>query len=604
MIGRGGYYQGSDVPSKRYRRDDNADPTNPNPSIVVHVRNLHQKVTEADLLEALSNFGPVAYATCIPHSRMALVEFEDIEGAKACVNFAASNQINVGGQAALFNYSTSQCIERMGFESATPNKVLVVTVLNAQYPVDADVIYQISNAQGKVLRVAVMHKPTVVQALVEFESTEVAKAAKHAMNGADIYSGCCTLKVEFAKPERVRVTRQDKDQRDFTLPDNEIPQDTGRKTLIPSRPDDHHSLDRRSYEDDRDAYDRRDYAPSQPPVQSYGYPQRGSGPPEYYNDRGGPPPPSRYREEYDDRGRGQHVGGGPGCVLMVYGIEHAKINCDMLFNILCQYGNVLRISFMRTKIETGMIEMGTPDERHNVLDFLQGFAIFDLKLEFKPSHQECVHYLRDPFLLPDGSPSFRDYTTSRNQRFTTPELASKNRIIFPTNVLHWFNAPGTMDEKTLLEMMADKTDHKPIKIEIFPSRNERSAAGTAEFETIEIANEVLANVNHTPVNSPYGSAPFIVKWAYATPRRWDGSGGEPPKYEDGSDGVKREGYIHPAARPSPSFRRGRGGGDSGFRRESYRGGLHGNGGGDRFGPYPPRGGGFRGGRGRGRFNDY
>lgn len=87
----------------------------------------------------------------------------------------------------------------MGFESATPNKVLVVTVLNAQYPIDADVIYQISNAQGKVLRVAVMHKPTVVQALVEFESMEVAKAAKHAMNGADIYSGCCTLKVEFAK---------------------------------------------------------------------------------------------------------------------------------------------------------------------------------------------------------------------------------------------------------------------------------------------------------------------------------------------------------------------------------------------------------------------
>lgn len=80
---------------------------------MVHVRNLHQKVikpktnknyfiyfqvTEADLLEALSNFGPVAYATCIPHSRMALVEFEDIEGAKACVNFATSNQINVGGQ--------------------------------------------------------------------------------------------------------------------------------------------------------------------------------------------------------------------------------------------------------------------------------------------------------------------------------------------------------------------------------------------------------------------------------------------------------------------------------------------------------------------------
>ncbi|EGT59646.1 hypothetical protein CAEBREN_28309 [Caenorhabditis brenneri] len=488
------------------------------------------------------------------------------------------------------------------------------------------------------------------------------------MNGADIYSGCCTLKVEFAKPDRVRVVRQDKDQRDFTLPDSwfflgplflalyhfnsflmnwfpmiaclvdicrfekqhanrytrkprdnqknrnpniisitviahsyEVPQDSGRKTLIPSRPDDHY-YDRRPYEEERDPYDRRDYAPPPPPQPHYGYPPRGAGPPDYYNDRG-PPLQSRYRDDYDDRGRMQPTGGGPGCVLMVYGIEHSKINCDMMFNILCQYGNVLRISFMRTKVETGMIEMGTPDERHNVLDFLQGFSIFGLKLEFKPSHQECVHFLRDPFLLPDGSPSFKDYTSSRNQRFTTPELASKNRIIFPTHVLHWFNAPGTMDENALLDLLAEKTEHKPLKIEVFPSRNERSAAGTAEFESVEIANEVLAKVNHTPVNSPYGSAPFIVKWAYATPRRWDGSGGEPPKYDEGGDGERREGYIQPAARPSPSFRRGRG--DSGYRRDSYRGGLHGNGGHDRFAPYPGRGGGgFRGGRGRGRFNDY
>ncbi len=82
----------SGPPSKRYRRvslynqttstvidvlqDDNVDPTNPDPSIVVHVRNLSPKATEADLLEALSHFGPISYATCMPNKRMALVEFE------------------------------------------------------------------------------------------------------------------------------------------------------------------------------------------------------------------------------------------------------------------------------------------------------------------------------------------------------------------------------------------------------------------------------------------------------------------------------------------------------------------------------------------------
>lgn len=164
---------------------------------------------------------------------------------------------------------------------------------------------------------------------------------------------------------------------------------------------------------------------------------------------------------------------------------------------------------MRSKVETGMIEMGKSDERQNVLDFLQGVELFGLKLEFKPSHQEGVHHLRDPFLLPDGSPSFADFSSSRNQRFSTPEFASKNRIVFPTNVLHWFNAPGTMDEAAIRQMIADKTNHTPVKIDVFPSRNERSAAGTVEFATIEAANETLALVNHQPVDSPYGSVSTV-----------------------------------------------------------------------------------------------
>lgn len=95
-------------PTKRYRRDETADPTNPNPSIVVHVRNLNPKATEADLLEALSHFGPIAYATCIAAKRMALVEFEELECARKCVVFAQNTPINVAGYPALFNYSTSQ----------------------------------------------------------------------------------------------------------------------------------------------------------------------------------------------------------------------------------------------------------------------------------------------------------------------------------------------------------------------------------------------------------------------------------------------------------------------------------------------------------------
>lgn len=73
-----------------------------------------------------------------------------------------------------------------------------------------------------------MIKRNMVQALVEYDTIESARKAKHAINGADIYSGCCTLKVEFAKVfyflfnvffkvDHVKVTRNDQDQWDYTL---------------------------------------------------------------------------------------------------------------------------------------------------------------------------------------------------------------------------------------------------------------------------------------------------------------------------------------------------------------------------------------------------
>lgn len=55
----------------------------------------------------------------------------------------------------------------------------------------------ICSAYGQVLRI-VIFKKNGVQAMIEFENVECATRAKQSLNGADIYSGCCTLKIEFA----------------------------------------------------------------------------------------------------------------------------------------------------------------------------------------------------------------------------------------------------------------------------------------------------------------------------------------------------------------------------------------------------------------------
>ena len=72
------------------------------------------------------------------------------------------------------------------------------------------------------------------------------------------------------------------------------------------------------------------------PMHGGGMP-RGGGPP-----RGPPRGPPAPMSEYDD-GRG---GGGmlqQGSVLMVYGLNSQKMNCERLFNLFCLYGNVVRV---------------------------------------------------------------------------------------------------------------------------------------------------------------------------------------------------------------------------------------------------------------------
>ena len=46
-----------------------------------------------------------------------------------------------------------------------------------------------------------------------------------------------------------------------------------------------------------------------------------------------------------DYGRDEGSYGGVSPVLMVYGLNPDKMNCDRLFNLLCLYGNVLKVNF-------------------------------------------------------------------------------------------------------------------------------------------------------------------------------------------------------------------------------------------------------------------
>ncbi|XP_077447762.1 heterogeneous nuclear ribonucleoprotein L [Stigmatopora argus] len=515
----GRFYGEGGRATKRQKTDEGGmtmegydDPHKPLPSPVVHIRGLVDGVVESDLVEALQEFGTVSSVVMMPKKRQALAEYEDMNASCNAVTYAAENQVYIAGHPAFINYSTSQKISRPGDSDDTRivNNVLLLTIINPIYPITTDVLYTICNNCGPVERIVIFRK-NGVQAMVEFDSVQSAQRAKASLNGADIYSGCCTLKIEYAKPTRLNVFKNDQDTWDYTNP-NLSSQDAEGEGNWNSSQDPNANPNKRQ---------RQPALLGDHPA-DYGGPQGGYH--GYSDDSYGPP----HRMGMGARGRGsQRYGAGYGPpppeygahadspVLMVYGLEPAKINADKVFNIFCLYGNVERVKFMKSKPGAAMVEMGDCYAVDRAISHLNNNFLFGQKLNVCVSKQQAI-VPGQSYQLEDNSTSFKDFHGSRNNRFTSPEQAAKNRIQHPTNVLHFFNAQPDISEE-LFDQICDELGIKsPGSVKLFTGKSERSSSGLLEWDSINDAMEALALMNHHQMKNPSGPYPYTLKLCFST----------------------------------------------------------------------------------------
>ncbi|ESN89875.1 hypothetical protein HELRODRAFT_104598 [Helobdella robusta] len=459
-----------------------------------------------------------------------------------------------------------------------PGNVLLFNVLNPKYPITVDVMNTICTNSGGVVNKIVIMRKNGVQAMVEFESPQMAETIKESLNGADIYSGCCTLKIEWAKVPRLSVSKNDQDSWDYTsqksdkfhslLPiprDEEYMDDPGRAPVgmgpssqqplphhhqssdygHPPAYTDHHSRGGRTDGGGFNSAGRMDGASfAAGRMDDYG----GSGGPYRGGDRYPPPPhhrgapgggprsgPPGPRQEfhppaYEHHGGNQYMpdaegfrggrgggrgfrgsfqgrgggGGGPrpayppmmgggrggmmdefsgefddvpgapmlqqGSVMMVYGLDVDKMNCSRVFNLFCLYGNVVRVKFLRSKGGVAMVQMGDYMSCERAANALNGTFLYGKKILIGCSKQAFIQDVPNPQDLPDGTPSFQDFMGNRNNRFTTPEAASKNRIHSSSKILYFFNAPPGIKDEDLIKVFADHGVKGPKKVKIFPTK--------------------------------------------------------------------------------------------------------------------------------------
>lgn len=194
-------------PNKRLKTDSSSPSFNnaqkPAPSYVVHARNLSEYTSESDLRDALDRYGIIERIILMPRKRQALIQFEEITSSINLVNESARNPITIAGSTCFFNYSLNQKLVNKyetsdNGEESCQGIVLCFTVQNALYPITVDVINTICSSFGQIYRI-VISKKNGVQALVEYATRDSAEKAKEELDNADIYSGCCTLKIDFSK---------------------------------------------------------------------------------------------------------------------------------------------------------------------------------------------------------------------------------------------------------------------------------------------------------------------------------------------------------------------------------------------------------------------
>ncbi|VDN15622.1 unnamed protein product [Dibothriocephalus latus] len=286
------------------------------PSPVIHLSDLPEHTLEIDLEKMLQQYGAVREITIMPNKRQALVEFEDQSGADKVVARAAEQQFLVGNQRIRVAYSTSKRIihragvtEEYGDERCPPseNNILLLTIYNAHYPINVDVIHQVANRHGKVLRIVVFRRKEV-QAMVEFSSVAEARACKRHINGADIYSG----KFESGHPDQFVPSA--KGPSEF--------QDTHSSSGSQGLTSSHTLLNALAM-----------LTPGSSAIAPVnGFPYSDLGLPHNLRKSGSP-------------------------VVMVYNLNMSHMNCDRLFNLFCLYGNVGRIKFLRSKEGSAMVQM-------------------------------------------------------------------------------------------------------------------------------------------------------------------------------------------------------------------------------------------------------
>ncbi|XP_045134722.1 polypyrimidine tract-binding protein 1-like isoform X18 [Portunus trituberculatus] len=399
------------------------DTKNPGaPSRVIHIRNIPNEVTEAEIVHLGIPFGKVTNVLVLKGKNQAFLEMSDEVSATTMVNYFTNCTAQLRGRAVYVQFSNhkelktdqthsnaqnpsaqaalqaAQALVNQSDTQGGPNTVLRVIVEHMIYPVTLDVLYQIFSRVGKVLKIVTFTKNNTFQALIQYPDVVTAQAAKMTLDGQNIYNACCTLRIEYSKLSNLNVKYNNDKSRDYTNPS--LP--TGDPALDSA-------------------------------LAIGGMPLAGVTPTAAALGAAGirlPGQPS------------------PNCVLLVSNLNEEMVTPDALFTLFGVYGDVQRVKILFNKKDNALVQMSEPHQTQLAISHLDKMKTWGKQIRVTLSKHQTVQLPKEG--QPDAGLT-KDYSNSPLHRFKKPGSKNYQNIYPPSATLHLSNIPPTVDEEQIKE---------------------------------------------------------------------------------------------------------------------------------------------------------
>ncbi|NXN73640.1 PTBP3 protein, partial [Himantopus himantopus] len=436
---------------KKLRRDRSPC----SPSRVLHLRHIPNDVAETEVISLGLPFGKVTNLLMLKGRRQAFLEMASEEAAVNMMNYYTRATPYLRRQPVYIQYSNHRELKtdnlpnqartraalravnamqpaNMGAANALAaeghllpgqSSVLRIIIANLFYPVTLELLYQIFSKFGSVLKIITFTKNNQFQVLLQYAYPTDARYAKLALDGQCIYTGCCTLRVDFSKLNSLKIRYNNDKSRDFTRCD--LPSGNQHPPSEPSI--------LAAYGTQNTIF--ASYAGAAGFGSAMGFPQGAVTTPAMSGHMTVP-----------------GVTGIPvNSVLLVSNLNSEALDKFLFWIFTGVYGDVHRVKIMFKKKGNALVQMADAVQAQIAITYLNGQKLYGKVLCATLSKHQTIQL---PRAGQENHDLTKDYSNSPLHRFKKPGSKNFHNIFPPSATLHLSNIPPSVTDHDLMNLFA------------------------------------------------------------------------------------------------------------------------------------------------------